>query len=316
MERASATATEFYSQTALVAASLGVVLDLFLLPSQPMCLEIMSSFSTLTGGDMWLYETLSDALLTQDLFRHLSTLHSQKCLMRVRLPAALKISKAYGRLMKDPLYDDLYHILCCDPYETYILDLEHQDVLLENVTLQVAFQYDVTVFGKTEEGKSHFEMQKRLRIATVQIGVSMKPMEIYEGIKSEVIVAFLLHKVLVAIKAEGTMKAAVLLQDWLIILAASYISDAQGTASKSFVECEFFQSLIRLVYGLLRSALLLGKYNVQNDDRSVFLQHLWQSLPPRDLQKAIYPALMSFSSLDDKVRTFFFMFLRLIAADD
>ena len=297
---AAAAVSEFYNQTGIVAASLGVVLDLFLLPSRSLCLEVLSPLASLTGGGVWLYRSLSETMLTQDLFRHLSMVHAQPCLMRIRLPSQLKIAKSYGRLIRDSLYEDLYHIISCDPYETFSLDMEHIEELVAPVTLQIAFQYTKPIFTtSTEETGSRFELQKRLRIATLQVGISMVPAEIYEKINSDVVTAFLMHKVMVAAKTEGVLKAAVLLQDWLIILAASY---KRHVPSESFVERESFQPLIRLVYGLLRSPLLLGGFIRGTDDYQIYLQHLWTGLPPADLQRAIYPNVSSFWSLHNQVR--------------
>ena len=295
---AAAAVSEFYSQTGIVAASLGVVLDLFLLPSRSVCLEVLSPLASLTGGGVWLYRSLSETMLTQDLFRHLSMVHAQACLMRIRLPPQLKIAKSYGRLMRDSLYEDLYHIISCDPYETFSLDMEHTEQLVAPISLQIAFQYTKPAFTSKEEAGNRFELQKRLRIATVQVNISMVPAEIYEKIHSDVVVAFLMHKVMVAAKTEGVLKAAVLLQDWLIILAASY---KRHVPSESFVERESFQPLIRLVYGLLRSPLLLGGFTRGTDDHQIYLQHLWTGLPPADLQRAIYPNVSSFWSLHNQV---------------
>lgn len=219
--------------------------------------------------------------------------------MRIRLPPQLKIAKSYGRLMQDPLYEDVYHVLLCDLYETFCLDMEHVADLASVVTLQIAFQYKVPVFISDKDKLPQFELQKRLRIATMQLTTTHLPREIYEQLRSEVVVNFLMHKVMVAVKAEGLLKAAVLLQDWLIILAASFAKNPPTAGP--FVACEGFQPLIRLVYGLLRSPVLLGSYVNPLDDKQIFLEHVWSSLPSDELQRAIYPNLMSFWSPQDRV---------------
>jgi len=290
----SKTISDFYDQTALVAASIGVVLDLFVLSPYPIGLEVLSSLADHTGGGIWLYSSISDALIAQDLYRHLSMTHAHTCLLRIRHPPELKVAKSYGSLMKDPLYD-IYHILTCDPYTTFCIDLEHSDELHPIVYLQVAFQYTIPVIQSDDRGQ--FELEKRLRIMTTRFETSPTMTDIVSHIREQTVTAFLTHKVLAAVKTQGTSKAAVLLQDWLIILAASFNKNHE----KNFVECDSVQPLIRLVYGMLRSQILLGSLVRPQDDLRVYTVHHVSSLPPEDARKVFYPHLMSFISPFEKV---------------
>ena len=64
--------------------------------------------------------------------------------------------------------------------------------------------------------------------------------------------------------------------------------------------CEALQAVPRLVYGMLRCALMTQRPG-QHPDQRVALKHLWGSLPPREIRCALYPTLSSFSDLDTLV---------------
>lgn len=57
---------EFYNQTALIAASLGVLIDMFVFTGEShVGLEILSTLTENTGGSLWIYKNTIDAMLTQ-----------------------------------------------------------------------------------------------------------------------------------------------------------------------------------------------------------------------------------------------------------
>ncbi len=64
--------------------------------------------------------------------------------------------------------------------------------------------------------------------------------------------------------------------------------------------CEALQAVPRLVYGMLRCALMMQR-PAQHPDERVALKHLWGNLPPREIRCALYPTLSSFSDLDTMV---------------
>lgn len=64
--------------------------------------------------------------------------------------------------------------------------------------------------------------------------------------------------------------------------------------------CEALQAVPRLVYGMLRCALMMRRPG-QHPDERVVLNHLWGSLPPSEIRCALYPMLSSFSDLDTMV---------------
>ena len=64
--------------------------------------------------------------------------------------------------------------------------------------------------------------------------------------------------------------------------------------------CEALQAVPRLVYGMLRCALMMQRPG-QHPDERVALNHLWGTLRPKEIRCALYPALSSFSDLDTMV---------------
>lgn len=68
----------------------------------------------------------------------------------------------------------------------------------------------------------------------------------------------------------------------------------------TFEDAENLQAMPRLVYALLRSPLL-GLHPDLHPDTPTALRLLWSSLPPEDLQTAVYPCLSSFQDPDTQV---------------
>lgn len=68
----------------------------------------------------------------------------------------------------------------------------------------------------------------------------------------------------------------------------------------TFEDAESLQAMPRLVYALLRSSLL-GPHPALHPDTPTALHLLWSSLPPEDLQTAVYPCLSSYQDPDSQV---------------
>lgn len=68
----------------------------------------------------------------------------------------------------------------------------------------------------------------------------------------------------------------------------------------TFESAESLQAVPRLVYALLRSPLL-GPHPGRHPDTPTALHLLWSSLPPEDLQTAVYPCLSSYQDPDTQV---------------
>lgn len=100
-------------------------------------------------------------------------MNAQSCLLRVRTSPGLKISRAYGRVLRDPRFDEIFHMLSSDPHQTVCMDLEHTSRKgldpETTVTIQVAFQYSIPCFLPHEDGTTELEMYRRLRISTLKV---------------------------------------------------------------------------------------------------------------------------------------------------
>lgn len=59
----------------------------------------------------------------------------------------------------------------------------------------------------------------------VQGKLGHSPREVYDGIRSSAVASLLLHKSKAAIASDGPLSAGLLLQDWMVILAAHYIQN-------------------------------------------------------------------------------------------
>ncbi len=70
--------------------------------------------------------------------------------------------------------------------------------------------------------RRRYVLQRRLRITTVALGVAATPLQLYTACDAHATTLVLMHKVLGAAAAEGSLQAArALLREWLAALAAS-----------------------------------------------------------------------------------------------
>jgi len=63
-------------------------------------------------------------------------------------------------------------------------------------------------------------------------------------------------------------------------------------------KCDALAPMATLTYALLRSPLFGAAHNLHSD-ASTYLRLLWSSLPPSELQRVLYPLLISFRTPDD-----------------
>lgn len=82
----------------------------------------------------------------------------------------LRIAHFYGQLFKDPVHDDMFHMLSCDPFETVALDFQYTNGGFASSNtppiLQIAFQYTVPLFNGTDI----IGLERQMRICTLQVG--------------------------------------------------------------------------------------------------------------------------------------------------
>jgi len=166
--------------------------------------------------------------------------------------------------------------------------------------------------SKTQCIYSRYKLQRKMRIHTVQVATAKTSKELYSYSDAESILALLMHKIVKASHKEGVLEARSLLQDWLVILIAQFnMSTAQASNEQppevdvTFEDCAALQPIARLVYVLLQSPLLSvavrgDTTSSHHPDLRCFLQNLWAKLPPQDLQRAVYPALSSWSTPDQQ----------------
>ncbi|KAF6265854.1 hypothetical protein COO60DRAFT_1697553 [Scenedesmus sp. NREL 46B-D3] len=140
----------FYEQAAVAAASMGVVVDVYAAARGYIGLQTLEPLVNSTGGALYLYPSAEEATLPQDLSRRLAAPKALSGMLRLRACPQLKVARCYGRLYADPQHGDLFHVPCCDPGHSFVFDFDHAgpgayDEQLQQVTLQVAFQYSQVV---------------------------------------------------------------------------------------------------------------------------------------------------------------------------
>jgi hypothetical protein len=79
---------------------------------------------SMSGGVMLLYRTLEDSTLPQDLYRRLRQLRGLGGVLRLRTSVEFQPVRAAGPCIADQQYDNLYHVLACDSYDTFAFDFE------------------------------------------------------------------------------------------------------------------------------------------------------------------------------------------------
>ncbi|CAI6012254.1 unnamed protein product [Closterium sp. NIES-65] len=149
--------TPFYRELAAAAVQAGVCVDLFAVPTSLRCLSVES------GGTLFLYPSLDEATLPQDIYRMLCRPSAFGGVLRLRTSRELRAVRAYGHFFPDAQYENLYHIIRCDPFDSYAFDLEFRGKAGFGVkgragrekggsgggnrgaVLQLAFQYTVII---------------------------------------------------------------------------------------------------------------------------------------------------------------------------
>ncbi|XP_060169858.1 protein transport protein SEC23 D isoform X2 [Lycium barbarum] len=313
--------TPFYKDLAAVAVQSGVCVDIFAVTNEYTDLASLKFLSIESGGSLFFYTSTDDSTLPQDMYRMLSRPYAFNCVLRLRTSSEFQPSHSYGHFFPDPQYENVQHIICCDSFATYAYDFEFANNVGfsrhtgELPMLQIAFQYTVVVppdelanVGSNSTRAKH-SLKRRLRIRTLQFGVAHSINEIYDSVDSEVVLSLLVHKVILASLEQGVREGRMLLHDWLVILTAQYndacklIQSGHGGSTGvhidvAFSQCPQLQPLPRLVFALLRNPLLRLHEEGVHPDYRIYLQCLYSALEPSSLNRAIYPLLTSYASLD------------------
>ncbi|KAG2486738.1 hypothetical protein HYH03_014664 [Edaphochlamys debaryana] len=324
---------EFYEQAAAACASLGVCVDLFAVSQGALGLRFLDPLCSSTGGAVYLYPSVDESAMPQDVYLRLSSPSAAVGIIRLRTSPHFKVVRHYGRLFPDPTIPDLHHIIAADPSDAFAVDFDYATpsgfsgvTTSLPPTLQVAFQYTALVAergppehkGDAEanggggaaaagEGRRYW-LQRRLRVATYRVMTAATVADVYAHTNPDAVVTLLMHKILRAAEAQGLQEARLLLRDWLVILALNYHRNVHSNltpqqlstvpADLHFSQAPLLAPLPRLVYALLRSPLLAPFAEGQHPDLTAFLRHLWSSLPPHELVRAVYPVMQSYTDPD------------------
>jgi hypothetical protein len=291
---------EDYEQLAARAAALAASVDLFVVAEQGYVgVEALRPLVSATGGTLIYYSGLDTSALPQDLFRIFSRPIASRALLRLRCSAGFQVARAYGHLTADEQYVNLYHISSCHSESCFAADLEFDNPsgVMTNLdvqpTMQLAFAYSCIV---PVPDSSAYQVQRRLRIETVRADVGRLAQDLFASADVDVVVTLLAHKIIRALAVEGLHEARMLLQDWLVMLAARYnehlMRRREMQLDVTFAKFASLGPLPRIVFGMLRGRLL-DPVAASRDDRA-FAAHLCTSLAPDALSLLFYPRLSVF----------------------
>ncbi|XP_062183947.1 protein transport protein SEC23 D-like [Phragmites australis] len=310
--------TSFYKNLATSAVQAGVCVDLFAITNEYTDLTSLKVLSVESGGSLFLYSSTDESTLPQDIYKMLSCPYAFGCVMRLRTSSQFKIANSYGHFFSDPQYMHVQHINCCDSFATYSYDFEFEkdsrfSSKSSHPILQIAFKYTVLVHhGDTSDvsnsgSRSKYSLQRRLRVRTIQYNTTANIWDLYDFVDPDVVLTILVHQVILA-SLSDELEARLLLQDWLVVAIAQYnkayknVRSGGGTEiydiDVDFTHCSQLQPLSRFVYAILLSPLLQVNSEGIHPDYRTYLQCLFSALEPASLRQAIWPTLISYSSLD------------------
>ena len=325
----------FYSKMGFHTSWSGVSCDLYIMGKtleDYYDLASMRHLSMQSGGRLFYYGSLDECTAPQDLFRTLSEPCAMNGTFRIRTTQEYKVSQSYGQVHEHHKYKNLYKIAACDQTTCFGFDFKFTSSGFSRdpdlaPTVQLAFQY--TVFAPQEEGdlplgggqdhhsghgklasKGKYVLKRRLRIYTKQVQVAKSILDLYDYVDAGAVVTMLIHKCGEIIFDKGGFEEArSLVEDWVINLTGEYnlhlhkrlldAGDAVSEPDIHFKDCRALKEMPYLVYGLLRGHIFSRAFLAESVDKWVYLYCAYTSNPPRDLARAIYPALSSYS--DDRI---------------
>ncbi|GAQ81540.1 sec23/Sec24 zinc finger family protein [Klebsormidium nitens] len=326
--------TPYYSDLAALAVQSGVCCDVFVVSEGYCDLASLEPLCSQSGGTLCLYQRLEECTLPQDMYRMLRRPHAFGGLLRLRTSPEMRIVAAYGHFEEDTQYENLHHIISCDPHDTYAYDFDFVNangfgtLPEDQPVVQMVFQYTVMLpreaqprDGVTDNGEPSassptsngdhktqlgYVLRRRMRIRTVQLPIARTAEDLFDHADPEIVLSLLTHKLIRASLEEGLKEARILVQDWLVILTAHYnvafemarFGRVPESVDTSLRGCPPLQSLPRLVFALLRGPLLRFHREGVHPDVRTYLQFLYSSLDPQWLLRATYPVLSSYVSPD------------------
>ena len=61
----------------------------------------------------------------QDLYRRLSAPQALGGLLRMRTSPDFRVARAFGHLYPDDQFENLFHVISCDPQDAFVFDFEY-----------------------------------------------------------------------------------------------------------------------------------------------------------------------------------------------
>lgn len=105
-------------------------------------------------------------------------------LLRLRTSPEFKVVRSYGHLFPDDQYDNLYHIISCDPHDSFAFDFEFTSSDGFEVHgggppfVQMVFQYTVLVPAADAASEGDAPAQTGTTIKPVRYAVSWPQKEL------------------------------------------------------------------------------------------------------------------------------------------
>jgi hypothetical protein len=217
-------------------------------------------------------------------------------------------------------FDDLFHLACCHPHDTFAFELEHAKASgfagRATPVLQLVFQYlAILPAPGASPQQQRLVVQRRTRIATVAFPLADSLTDVFHAVNAPAVTAALVQQIIGTASSEERDDARRSLVDWLAVLTAAYNEWASGGEYEQpgseqmqhlsamdpvFSTVEAMQQVPRAVYAICTGPLLgAGLKGGAHPDAASALRTLSSTLPPEELAAAVYPQLSSWSAPDD-----------------
>jgi len=302
--------SNYYIEQGNSAAESRLCIDLSVVTSgKSIGLADIKYLSSLTSGNIRLYDPSILPLLVQDIQKQLGSTQAFHGALRIRTSPAIKLGQFYGHLYPDSTQTNLYHIQGCRPQQAFAFDLEFDDQLGLRLadrlpTIQLAFAY-IHLEGlhpnqDPSNDKSRLQVHRRLRVYTIQCPIAVSPTQLYESADEKAILVLLSHKIMQASLEDGLKEGRFLLQDWLTVLLHQFNKNIYTKGSPldlTFTKFTNLHNLTRFVFALFKSPLLQTTENIDTD-RFAYLQWLYGESRASVLARLLYPLVFGWTDLE------------------
>eukprot|EP00002_Diphylleia_rotans_P012002 TRINITY_DN2355_c0_g2_i3.p1 TRINITY_DN2355_c0_g2~~TRINITY_DN2355_c0_g2_i3.p1 ORF type:complete len:495 (-),score=99.48 TRINITY_DN2355_c0_g2_i3:52-1536(-) len=297
--------TSFYQNMGQRAARAAVCIDMFVISSNYTKLSALQYLSSYTGGIIMLCQSLEDASLPQDLYRHYCDTLGWRGLLRLRTSQDIQLTRPHGHFMPDEEYDFLYHVAGCDKSQSFTFDFDFtgDGFPKKNVfppTIQLAFAYSILSKGADDDNQET-KLKRMLRVVTIQADIAVNMRQLYSSLEPDVSATLMMHKLARVVVAEGVEQARSLLKDWLVVFVDKYIGHLAPNREAVQFDLDYpeYPSLSlfsKLLFGATKSPLLRPT-NVSPDER-IFHQYVFSCMQPAHVARTIFPHMCSYATPD------------------